>query len=304
MSAYQNFTDALDQQSPETKRTYLESFRLWLKFNNAKDADTLELHDPPSIQQKIKDFMQDLRENNTSYSTANKAFWAVRKFYAANQVMINWDWVELFKPKRGPSEQDDRPYTKHEVLISINKADHLKDLRSKAAIMIMATGGVRIGALPDIRVRDLEYLSNHNLYCLTIYPLDMEAKYRTFVTPDTSEVIRKLIGKKQDKDYLFTNKRESSISIKKAAIQADIWRILQKVGLREVTSMLDRKEVQLAHGFRKFATTTWQRVGLDVELRQLLDGQNPGVQKRYAKLTASELFEASRYGQAIEELTF
>jgi len=302
--AYENFIAALEQKSPETKRTYAESFKHYLKFNETEDAENLLKFEQKDLQQKIRDFMQDLKESNLSYSSINKAYWAVRKFYAANEVMVNRDWVELYKPKRESREEEDRPYTKDEVRACISKADQLGDLRVKAAIMIMATSGVRVGALPDIRIKDLEYLESYKLYCLTIYPLDAMSKYRTFLTPQASEIVTKMKGKKQDKEPLLTSKRDSDIPISKVAIQVDIWRLLQRVGMREVTSALDRKNVKLAHGFRKFATTTWAKCGLDKEFRQLLDGQNPGVQKSYAKLTPLELIETSKYPLAIDALTF
>lgn len=302
--SYDNFQDALDQQSPETKRTYSESFKLWQQFNKTTDIDSLTQGDPSAIQQKIKSFLQTMKAQNISYSTRNKAYWAVRKFYAANQIMINWDWMDLFKPKREQSEQDDRPYTKEEIQICLQKAEEKEDLRIKTAILIMSTSGIRVGAIPGIRISDLEYLSEPKLYCLTVYPLDAEAKYRTFVTPQASEAIDKLKKKRDGKASLFTNKRESALTISKSTIQIDLWRLLQQTGMREVTNRLERKNVQLAHGFRKFATTTWAKNGLEKELRELLDGQNPGVQKRYAKMTSTELFEESRYGQAIEALTF
>jgi integrase len=299
--ALKQFHDAMGEQSPETLRTYSESLRLWLRYNKTTDHDKLIMEEPAIIQQKIKTFLQVMKSENISYSTRNKAYWAIRKFYAANQIMINWDWLDLFKPKREASEQDDRPYTKPEVKLFLDNTD---DLRIKTSILIMATSGIRVGAIPTIRISDLEYLSDADLYCLTIYPLDKDHKYRTFVTPEASLFVDKLKGKLDGKQLLFTNKRDRELPISKTTIQMDIWKLSQKIGLREATNRLDRKAVQLAHGFRKFATSTWAKSGLDRELRELLDGQNPGVQKRYAKLTTTELFETSRYSQAIDALTF
>lgn len=296
--AYANFLAALDEKSPETKRTYEESFRMFLTYNETKNPDKLIEPEAKELQQKIRSFMAELKQKGLSYSTINKAYWAIRMFYATNEVLINWDWVNLYKPKKEEKEQEDRPYTKEEVMRCLMEADE----RTKAAILVMSTAGPRVGGLPTIRIKDLEFIEKYDLYCLTIYPFDQDARYRTFVTPQATLFIDEYKGKRKDKDPLFVNKRDSDLPITKGAIEQDIWDLLKAVRLRVVDGQ--RKEVQMDHGFRKFATTTWRSCGLEKESREALDGQNPGIQKRYAKLPSLELLEISKYSLAIPTLTF
>jgi integrase len=46
---------------------------------------------------------------------------------------------------------EDRPYTKEEIKTLVDRAE----LRNKAIILIMASSGMRIGPIPELRMKDL-----------------------------------------------------------------------------------------------------------------------------------------------------
>jgi len=43
------------------------------------------------------------------------------------------------------------------------------DLRNKAIILLLASSGVRIGAIPDFRIKDLEPIDKYHVHKITVY---------------------------------------------------------------------------------------------------------------------------------------
>ena len=77
--------------------------------------------------------------------------------------------------------------------------------------------------------------------------------------------------------------------------------ILLKSGIRSVNHNRDRKEVALAHGFRKFFTT--QRINSDVnpEIREMLLGHKIGLPGCYYRPSVDKMY--NEYEKAIDNLT-
>jgi len=65
----------------------------------------------------------------------------------------------------------------------IKKILDVSDLRAKTIVLLMASSGLRIGALPDIRIRNLEKINN--IYKITVYE-GSNSQYFTFCTPECS----------------------------------------------------------------------------------------------------------------------
>lgn len=299
-SAYDNFQAALQQKAPATRKTYDDSLKQYMKHYRIERYDLLLTGPNEALEDRIKDFFQVIRNTEKSFSTANKTFWALRKFYSANRIVLNWDHVSSFMPAKPEKEEEDRPYTHEEVSTCLSEADD----RTKTAILIMATSAARVGGLPGIRIKDLEFIDKYDLYCIKIYPMDQTHRYRTFVTPQASQFIDMLKDKRKDNDFLFISKKDKESPITEQAIINDIWLLLQKVGLREKSKNYERREVQQDHGFRKFATTTWEACGMLAEYRTVLDGHNPGLQGLYSKLPSRELVDVCKYPQCVQSLTF
>ena len=49
---------------------------------------------------------------------------------------------------------EDRPYTREEIKLLVDRSN----LRNKAIILLMASSGLRIGAIPELRFRDPSFL--------------------------------------------------------------------------------------------------------------------------------------------------
>ena len=123
---------------------------------NENDYDKLLDKDVKNIQMDICDFITYYKSQNNSAAIFCYIA-AINKFYSMNDVTLNWKKINSY---RGEHEKiaEDRPYTHSEIQTLISHAS----IRYRAIILLMSSGGLRLGAIPLLRVKDL------NLLILTI----------------------------------------------------------------------------------------------------------------------------------------
>ena len=83
-----------------------------------------------------------------------------------NDVLLNWSKIKKFnKYERTDNSINgkDRPYTHPEIQQIIQYADE----PCKTAILLLSSTGMRIGALPSVKIGDLERIDKQ--YKITIY---------------------------------------------------------------------------------------------------------------------------------------
>jgi site-specific recombinase XerD len=188
--AYRNFVHSI--KSPRTREGYIKSLRLymnWLSLSNDDDNDsgdynTILQKDPRLIASDIIDYIIYLRnEKKLAPATVSKDVAALHHFYEMNDIELKWNKINSFKDEFH-SVTEDRPYTREEIKLLVDRAD----LRNKAIILLMASSGMRIGAIPILRIKDLEPIDKYSLYQITVYKKS-KAKYITFCTPESRKVI-------------------------------------------------------------------------------------------------------------------
>jgi integrase len=111
---------------------------------------------------------------------------------------------------------EDKPYTKQQIQQLLDFAD----LRLKCIILLMCSAGLRRGAIPFLRVGDLEKIPKYGLYKISVYKKEQEAYY-TFCTPECAKALdqyfdfRARLGEKiHDKSLVF-RKEFNSLNIAK-----------------------------------------------------------------------------------------
>jgi integrase len=121
-------------------------------------------------------------ELKVASTTINTRIAAVRKFYDCNDIELKWKKIKSYVGRARTTKnkgKKDRPYTSLEILKMLEKADE----RGRAIILLMASTGMRAGALPSLKIRNLERIEKYSLYKITVYENNDE-EYITFCTPE------------------------------------------------------------------------------------------------------------------------
>ena len=153
----------------------------------------------------------------------------------------------------------DRAYTDKDI----KKILDVSDLRAKTIVLLMASSGIRIGALPGIRIRNLEKVNN--IYKITVYE-GSSSQYFTFCTPERTSYIdayfefRTKNGDNLNKDsYIIRDQfditdleqiRNKSKGLSIGGIEPLLNVLLLKSGVRPINHNRDRKEIA-RDGYRK-----------------------------------------------------
>ncbi len=137
-----------DIASKFTKTSYansLKNFMLYLKIDKYSDLVTMP-HD--RIYDSIKSYILFLRKNKMSTRSITIKLYALKCFYDMNDIEnIKWKKLKRFKGEASDVNED-RGYTHEEIHQILN----VSDLRTKAVVLLMASSGMRVGALPTLKV--------------------------------------------------------------------------------------------------------------------------------------------------------
>jgi integrase len=199
--AYRNFIETV--HSPFSRVAYKNSLTLYLQFRGIQGCDQLIGEDPKIIQVKLIDYVISLREKNKLHSATIKSrIAAVKKFYETNDVELKWKKINSYIG-RGRKNRKDRPYTHSEIIKMLEKADQ----RTKVAILLMCSSGIRVGAIPSLKLRNLEKIEKYNIYKITAFENEDE-EYVTYCTPECRMTID---------SYLEYRRRHGEYPIKEAS---------------------------------------------------------------------------------------
>jgi integrase len=320
---YRNFVHSI--KSPRTRKEYAKSLRFYMNWLSISDYNTILQKDPRLIASDIIDFIIYLKnDRKLAPATINLHVAALHHFYEMNDVELKWNKIKSFKDEFH-NVVEDRPYTREEIKLLVDRAD----LRNKAIILLMASSGLRIGAIPELRFRDLEPIDKYNLYKITVYKKS-KAKYSTFCTPECRKTIEDYIKWRESVGEAI---KPDSPVFRKAFDRNDLLQVQnnpQPLNLHSIDWILndllhctgirtrnrkdssenikkERREVMQAHGFRKFFDTTCTLNGMDGLYVEKLMGHDIGIKTHYFKPSSQELLEGNNhklgYVSVIDALT-
>jgi hypothetical protein len=179
--------------------------------------------------------------------------------------------------------------------------------------LLLASSGVRVGAIPGFRIKDLEPIDKYNLYKINVYKKSNK-KYITFCTPECRKVIddytkwRESLGeeiKPESPVFRRTFDREDLLQVQNnpqpvslSTLHWTINTLLHLTGVRRRNqannnnNKREKREVMQAHGL-KFFDTTCTLNGMDGLYVEKLMGHDIGLKQRYFKPSAQELLEGN-----------
>ena len=251
-------------------------------------------------------------------------FKPIKKLFDMNDVVINWKRVYATYP-----ELDNMPDTtgwgRKEIARMLKNAINNQE---RAIILVLASSGVRVGALDMLNWGDLApvYWVDGKLSLegedavvacamLEIYRGSVE-EYTTFITPEAFAVLQECrrewaegVGREPGrKDPMFVKTRGNPTRATSATIRKRLARVARKAGLRVACKPGKRHDVPLMNGFRRFFNKTTKdtlmrdTAGAHIRSEYMMGHKGVGsLDKNYYKTNALEL--AADYVMAVPDLT-
>lgn len=265
-------------------------------------------------EDKLIDFIISNKESGMSWAALHNYVVAVSRFYLINDINLNTKKVNRFMPEHIKLKKD-RGYEPEEI----TKLLELSNERTRAVILLMASSGMRIGALSGLRISNLQ--DKGDIYKITVYE-NTNQEYYTYCTPECKKALESYFEIRQRHGEIITEKspvireqydKRSDFSARhprpttRGAITALLKDILELAGLRarikrtESQNAIYKKDVMLAHGFRKFFNTRLVKCRINPLIKELLMGHRVGLEESYYRPQEEDVQE--EYMKAVNELT-
>ncbi|KAG2478832.1 MAG: hypothetical protein NPMRTH1_270027 [Nitrosopumilales archaeon] len=288
-----------------TREAYLyqlEKFREWTKI---KDFDSLLQAPQKNIQELLEDYVMYLKKK-VSPNSVPIYYAPIELFFVMNDVTINYKKLRKLFPKK-VKKGNERGYTIEEIRKIVKNT---KSKRNRALVLLFASSGIRLGAIPDILLKHLTKIGK-NSYAIKIYEDETEEDY-IFTTPEATKSIDEYLDeRKKDGEYVDQNSPLIRTSYKLGIEKAKSCNLdtLAHVMARLV-SCVDRKkrgnryDVPKDHGYRKFyGTVIKDTQGITPTMSEKLINHIGVVQLdgSYFKPTKEQMFES--YQKVISGLT-
>ena len=292
-------------QTDATRKAYLYQLEQFRKWAMIRDYDSLLQGPPKAIQELLQDYIIHLK-NKVKPNSIPIYFAPIELFYVMNDVVINYKKLRKLFPKK-TKKGNQRGYTKTEVMKIL---DNAKSKRNHALVLLFASSGVRLGAIPGICLKHLSKI-DQNSYAIKIYEDELEEDH-IFTTPEATKSIDEYLEERQ-KDGEFLNQESPLIrTYYKLGIEKSKACTVDTLAhvMGRLVSVIDRKkkgnrfDVPKDHGFRKLYATIIKDVeGITPTMSEKLINHIGIVQLdgAYYRPTKLKMFEA--YKKAIPELT-
>ncbi len=309
--AFQLFSRSINNE--RTREDYEKVLKQFLQFCNLTNIEEI-LYTERECENKIIDFLLYQSDRGLSKSYINKCFCGIRRFYEINDYDLKWTKIKRFVSSKQKRKKD-RPYAREELQGMMEHAD----LREKIIITLCSSSGIRIGALPFLKIGHLEPIAvqGFTIYKLRIYEGEVE-EYITYCSVECRKYIDEYLSYRQrygevihkDSPLIreeFNTKKKDGASIQPKQMAYHWIRQLMRK-LKKLAGVPSTEIIYENHGLRKFFDTTCTKSGVNTLFVEMMMGHKlAGMKSHYFKPTESDLLEGNDkmlgYLAAITELT-
>jgi integrase len=285
-------------KSKATRSKYRSYLKKYLELTGMTVKELLAEKDPKVIADQIIDLIIKMKNEGKSWGAIHNYVAMIQALYKINDIVLNVAKINKFLPEHRRVRKNDRGYTHEEI----SKMLEFCDIRTRVIVLLLASTGMRIGALPLLRIGNIDN------YKITVYENDKE-EYFSFMTPECKQAVDNYIdmrlryGEKiNDDSYLIREQFDirDKFAIAKSrslSVETLLWK-LKAIAKR---SNVRNKQVPIAHGFRKFFTTQLVNSDVKTEISEMLQGHKIGLASCYYRPTEQKMYE--EYQKAVNLLT-
>lgn len=235
-----------------------------------------------------------------------------------NDITLNRKKISRFLGKQSMKVERGKSYSKEQITKILTVCDE----RTRTIVLLLASTGVRVGALPELKRMSYTQLANE-VSMISVYDGD----YVTFCTPEATRAINEymqyrercgeklgpnspIIREQFDRENLLKVRNPKPVSLQ--TIRTILYDTLNKAGVTQREHLVkgqrqgkSRKEIPLAHGFRRFFNTALMNADVHPSFKKLLMGHSVQLDEVYydkgSEKSQAKLLE--EYSKAIDYLT-
>jgi integrase len=171
-------------KSEYTRVVYTTCLKKYFEFPGS--SKFINMTDTRKIEDHITDFITSMKKEGKSFRAIYNYVSAICKFYRMNRVSLDTKHIREYLPEFKKSKKD-RSYEYEEIRRLLDIADE----RMRTVILLLASTGMRIGAVPGLRLRNIEKVeidAATSIYKVTVYE-GFKEEYITFTTPECTAAI-------------------------------------------------------------------------------------------------------------------
>ena len=304
-------------KSNSTKNAYSIHISLFCKFHKVNPDQLLKLNNSEGqlktmvlnyvihLKKMAKQSAGKPKKGELSVNSIKFYLGGVKSFLEFNEIILPWKKIAKFYPDDVTNSY--RSYTREEIMKLLSVADP----RDRCIILLLASSGIRVGAIQTLKVKSVRRLDN-GIGLVTVYPESKASVYVALVTPEFLASLdhylkfRKSQGEKitteswliRDKFATFSRKTNTPKPPSVKSINKQMGFLLRKAGL-------PFEELQPDHSLRKFFNTALMNSDVVFTFKELLMGHsvkldNVYYDKNNEKSRQKILIE---YMKAIDSLT-
>jgi len=271
-------------RSVNTKLTYLKALKKFADYKNIQNFDEFlnEVKQKQNQNEIYKEYALYLAGLNLAPKSVAAWTSALKKFFNANGLKVDIDVpIKVFN-----IHEDTLP-TKEELRAIVNESD----LRTKVIILMLASSGMRVGELHNLKLSDVDLSKEIPLIKIK----GTEAKERksriTFITPEAKKFLeeylekRKMVGEELNENSpLIANENGSKMSYQ------NLQYILEKA-FKKFAKKVGKRYNLHAHCLRKWFKTQLIASGVPAPIVDRLMGHQRYLAQEYELYTEDQLRE-------------
>jgi integrase len=166
-------------KSKDTRGKYSSYFKKYIEITAIDTTSLLSEKDPRIIERQIIDFINKLKNEGKNWGAIHNYVSMILAFYKINDIVLNTAKITKFMPEQRKVKKD-RSYTHEEI----SKMLEISDERTRVIILLLASTGMRIGAIPILRIGNVDMNNNK----ITVYE-NAKEEYFTFMTAECKQAI-------------------------------------------------------------------------------------------------------------------
>jgi len=267
-----------------------------------------------SIMKFIRFQKERVEKGKMSPVSISNYYKPIKLFCEMNDITLNWKKITRTIPK-SKRRSTDRIPKKDEVKQLLNYPDR----RIKAAVLVMISSGIRLGAWDYLTWGDITPITKNEKIIaakMIVYRGEQE-EYPTFITPEAYQALKEYIEFRishgeiiKEKSWVLrdefdvSNHGKGLATVPKQLKSIGLTRLVERAlwaeGIRKpLETGQKRHPFKVNHGFRKFFNTMAMR-SMKPILVEMLMGHSIGLGDNYYRPSEKEILE--EYVKAIPDL--